>query len=575
MDKTRQRLFAKCCCATFLLLVTACSSDELDVQPNQARQTAISLAGSNINATRADVPLPDYGVTTMKVYGIKGAPGQYETVFDSYHLWYAANSANTTESNTHGWEYVGRDHQTIKYWDYSANHYIFWAVANADRLSGGFTPDATSHLVQSATFTVSDQNLNDPQNILYYTKPTVIKKGEAYGKPVQLKFQRAASRIRFAFYEVIPGYAVKQLKFYTTGTGASTTGTTDCTINGSFITAAQMTLTYDVDATNDYATPSATLTYGTRTTATSKAFGQLQYTFADDNRLTGTAEADRIYVGKESSAPTYALGEGADGHYYSSILPYADNTSVIQLKMDFTLLSTDGSGQEITVHGASAIVPAAYCRWQPNYAYTYLFKITDDTNGSTKPGDGTHTGLYPITFAAYTVTGDGQTDQGTITTLGTYSITTTRQEGDETTTGIEYVATRPINVSVSQMSGSSTAASQVTLQAESATGATDWLVIYHQETGDESVIETTTTTSTDPADGLYKETIDAINNGIATFTPDKPGTYRIEYWHKEGESPAEALAIKIIKIGDAPAADATMDITDGEDTDARQTPGRN
>ena len=69
-------------------------------------------------------------------------------VFDNYKVVYGENTAFTSESNTNNWEYVGVTpikhatdngitQQTIKYWDFSAFPYTFWAIAGADR--GEFT----------------------------------------------------------------------------------------------------------------------------------------------------------------------------------------------------------------------------------------------------------------------------------------------------------------------------------------------------------------------------------------------------------------------------------------------------
>ena len=67
------------------------------------------------------------------------------------------------------------------------------------------------------------------------------------------------------------------------------------------------------------------------------------------------------------------------------------------LKIDYTLIATDGSGETITVRGATATIPAENTNWVSNKIYTYIFKISDSTNGST---GGSSTGLKPITFEA-------------------------------------------------------------------------------------------------------------------------------------------------------------------------------
>jgi len=91
--------------------------------------------------------------------------------------------------------------------------------------------------------------------------------------------------------------------------------------------------------------------------------------------------------------------------------------------VDYTLLATDGSKEEIKVYGAKAFVPAIYAQWKPNYAYTYIFKISDNTNGWTSQVTTDPKGLYPITFDAVVVDAD-EYKQSTITTVAYPSITT-------------------------------------------------------------------------------------------------------------------------------------------------------
>ena len=67
------------------------------------------------------------------------------------------------------------------------------------------------------------------------------------------------------------------------------------------------------------------------------------------------------------------------------------------MKADYTLIATDGSGETITLTGASVNVPENYTDWKPNYIYNYIFKITEKTNGST---GGSSVGLKPIVFDA-------------------------------------------------------------------------------------------------------------------------------------------------------------------------------
>ena len=75
--------------------------------------------------------------------------------------------------------------------------------------------------------------------------------------------------------------------------------------------------------------------------------------------------------------------------------------------MSYELTST--TGEKIVVKNATVLVPSDKCNWKANTAYTYIFKITKDSNGSTDPDDdptidptdpsvGTEQALYPIVF---------------------------------------------------------------------------------------------------------------------------------------------------------------------------------
>ena len=87
-------------------------------------------------------------------------------------------------------------------------------------------------------------------------------------------------------------------------------------------------------------------------------------------------------------------------------------------------------------------------KWKPNFAYTYIFKISDKTNGTTgnmpvdpdNPSGSTDDpeGLHPITFDAVVV--DATTgNQETISSIATNSITT-YANGSEVTKNGEYKA---------------------------------------------------------------------------------------------------------------------------------------
>ena len=129
-------------------------------------------------------------------------------------------------------------------------------------------------------------------------------------------------------------------------------------------------------------------------------------------------------------------------NYYINVLPNQDHTGNMVLSVDYDLYNTT-THETIHVEDAKAVVPQAYMTWNPNYAYTYLFKISDNTNGYT--GGGTlPSGLWPITFDAVTVAAT-DVSEGTITTVSTPSITT-YQNGSVSDAGITYANASRINV---------------------------------------------------------------------------------------------------------------------------------
>jgi len=454
--KTKYFIFA----ASALVALASCSNDEYIGDNNgltaAENDGSINFGGGFKAITRADHVGADAAALLNNKFivgGFKGDGSTMTEVFDNYIVQWTANTAGKTASNTSDWEYVGitaaapsevTGTQTIKYWDYSASQYDFAAYSTGD-LTVATTGDATS-----GTVVVSGVNVASP-----YAGPVFSIKGLSadlakcyisdlvtayqpadYQKEVQLTFRNLATKVRIALYETIPGYSVKDVKFYTNNTTTLETGTSE----------TSATLFAPNDAASDvfYAQGTATINYPTIGSTNkgksdynkahvtfaplaeggsteTKAFGNLNYTTSEDARLLGS-----IYLARTSTAPTFA-GNAGD-NYYATVLPNETGT-VLELRVDYTLVSNDGHGETITIHGATAYVPLIYATWKPNYAYTYIFKISDNTNGWTSTVATDPAGLYPITFDAVVVDAQEHT-QSTITTVATPSITTYQKGHD-------------------------------------------------------------------------------------------------------------------------------------------------
>ena len=148
--------------ATILAItaLTSCTEDTYVGEQNlkAINEGAISFGSATPAVTRAS---GGDAATLLNnnfvLFGYKTLSSETQTVFDNYQVNYVANSANTTESNTADWEYVSYKNlpygttttengtlnvqgvaanatasgieQSIKYWDFSASQYNFFAYS--------------------------------------------------------------------------------------------------------------------------------------------------------------------------------------------------------------------------------------------------------------------------------------------------------------------------------------------------------------------------------------------------------------------------------------------------------------
>ena len=478
------------------VMLAGCSSDDFVAEgPTTAPEGVegpIVFSSLKGNYTRADYQGADAAAllnNKFVVFGYKGSstktPGT--TVFDNYAVNYIENTANTTESNTANWEYVGQERikhaidngvtqQAIKYWDYSAAQYDFiaWSAGKKTAIYEG-TPADGQVLVSAIEPTTS----TDPAGLVAFTMKgaakdlegcyitdivTVKKDGSGaskYNEPVTLKFRSLGTKVRIGIYETIPGYSVKDVKFYEAAAVdfKDETDPTDGTENAAYNRTPRL---FTVQANNIFTNGTYTIYYptvdgdktredynyahvkfeGSGDQSTVVNFANLNYTTRED----GEKSTGNVYLGRSSNTASFA-GE-AEGNYYTQYLPNESGSS-LNLRVDYTLESIDGSGETITVRGATAQVPDIYTKWKAGFAYTYLFKISDKTNGHTgvynptKPDDTTvnsdPAGLYPITFDACVVNDEEDATQETITLVSTPSITT-YQQGSNVINNNEYLA---------------------------------------------------------------------------------------------------------------------------------------
>ena len=451
------------------IALTSCTNDEFvgDNSPNAIQEStdgAINFGFKMPNATRADQVGSDAATTLQNqfiVYGTKhtaaedGTADNDKVVFQNYVVEYEANSAGKTQSNTHNWEYVGKTpyavakvsptvtSQGIKYWDYSAAQgYTFYGIASkADIATNNLvtlTKTTTGTTVYDKGYSVVIKN-GAKLDELFVSDRLPVAKTE-FGEPVTLTFRNFGARVRVGFYETVPGYTVKIDKFYyADGAGAAVTtfAAMDDANSTNFAAALQNIKT---NATSN----TITVSYYDNTDASIENHAKLTASTVEYNyALTLGTGVVNTTLGTTAAAPTW--DKTGYPNNYTTVYPFEANTNPMLLKIDYTLYPEDGSDGVIVVKNANVVVPTQYVQWKSNFAYTYLFKISDNTNGNTGEIGTDPEGLFPITFDAVTVTVADDKTQETITNFENYSITT-YANGSKVVTNNEYKAGETIYV---------------------------------------------------------------------------------------------------------------------------------
>ena len=318
--------------------------------------------------TRAGTPLSE-AATTFTVWGYKNDSydnvtgyGGLQKVFPGYTVNWLDNTASTT-TNSHGWEYVaqqqqGQDEQTIKYWDWNAKAYRFFAVATTTNETNGayvangaheanvphepndpngpyeFTFEADCSGTTEAAIAANIAKAPFYTRLWFSTGNAADYPNQQFGKPVQLEFLKPFAKVRFMFRY---SYSQESVK----------------------VEDPVFKPSADFDASTPAGIPlkgTFKVIYPLTGTATCEDF---EATPAADNRpVEAPTVANRLEAFEEEYIP-----EGTEKWY--TVLPVKSQSS-------YTL--------SVKVNKAEkrCTVPAEYMTWLPGYSYTYIFKITED-----------------------------------------------------------------------------------------------------------------------------------------------------------------------------------------------------
>ena len=345
-----------------LMGIIGCSghSSEPEDEPVVDSGDAITFSGQQDDeemVTRADTPLSESGVTSFTVWGYKNnyygdAPyGRSQEVFPAYTVEWKKNSEATTTTNSSGWDYILPDKpdQTIKYWDWGASAYRFFAVTNwagesdiheDNKAYGkkGTYGDSDAYNMYKITMVIDVTSRRAIEDIPYFSTLWFSDGNPAtkreFGKPVQLVFTKPYSKVRFMYNYVydrekilLESQVFKPTADYTAADEDKVKIARKGTFNIIYpLTGAETKEWYDI-------VPSET--------------GKLE-AFTEDY---DPYNASKEYL------------DAIDGWY--SVFPNTTQGS-------YTLTVVINRLEK------TCVVPAEYMQWKPGYSYTYIFKINEE-----------------------------------------------------------------------------------------------------------------------------------------------------------------------------------------------------
>lgn len=347
--------------ALAICLLSCSTPEQDDLLIPEPLKGSISFGGNS--GTWQDAPTTrankETGLETIsksfKVWGYKTIEGNkadgfdhYQNVMDGYLVNWTQQTITTTSSNTADWEYVGihndklNTNQTIKYWDYSATSYRFFAYSiptaagniTAPSFSGPLTTEGSTNLHASfsipfnydkdatnvSTPYISDLWMSDNQNF----------ENRKYGACVKLTFAPIITKVRFKFnYQAESQVSITNISFRNVNNAPSPT-------SGNII------ITYPITGMDTQAS------YIWETTGTETEPINFTIPYEEEGDLNHQTTTRKKW-------------------YF--VPPLGDSKTTQQSAY---IITADINGKK-----ATATVPAEFMQWKAGYQYTYIFKITE------------------------------------------------------------------------------------------------------------------------------------------------------------------------------------------------------
>lgn len=325
--------------------------------------------------------------------------GTSEYTYTGTDGYYTKNDGNYTSANAN---------QYLRYWDLAYTNTNFYAYAPYRKAGVKFENNQIKVDAAAQTAGYNDPSL---QEFMYAGAQAT----NSALKDVQLQFKHLGAQVNLRFYESVRGYKVQIIDVTTDGTGIQATPATK---SGDTYTKADYYTT--CGATIDYSTiktPTATVNHTGATTT------QANLKFTIPGTSNGLTNIPVPVTGKTYNVIPEAVTTGTQTYATSPTVYYPvaqPTTSEVgfTFHVSYKLIAED-NGEEITVKDARVYVPAYVkngdnkdyiAAWQPNTRYTYTFKITESSTGSTSPTNpDINTPDVPTTPQVYPIVFDGAT----------------------------------------------------------------------------------------------------------------------------------------------------------------------
>jgi hypothetical protein len=436
------------------LALVGCSRTGLVNEQPEAQRLPIEFSVQKQNITKAakleSVGHYNFGVFAWKVQGSNGlADGK---VMDNYLVGWTNGSdkgydRSKSESTT-PWFYAGlgtkeythpgagyysaiaadylsaNEYQYVRYWDlaYAKTNFYCYAPYNKDVT---FEKGATSSTLSFGATVIRD-GYENPVNTAYDKYDRSLSEFMYAGvqaknsdrAAVSVPFQHMGAQLLIRFYEDIPGYKVELIDLGDdNGTFVANTAA-DMKKGIQAAPAVKNGTAYELG--KYYTTQGATVSFNeadAQPTYTAKWEGSTQVStpLMFNVPETGLTEYKGHKVIQEKVATGTQSFSVSPTIYYPVAQPETSTTG-FTFHVSYRVIAEDNQ-EVITVHNATVFVPCKSGEelitvWQPNVKYTYTFKITKETTGSTNPGaaidpadpnPGSEKSLYPIIFENVTI----------------------------------------------------------------------------------------------------------------------------------------------------------------------------